>query len=37
MEYIIQSGANIDEEEINKITQKCYEEIFDKLEQEIER
>lgn len=39
MEHIIQSGVNIidDEEEINKITQKYYEDIFDKLGQEIRK
>lgn len=31
MEHIIQSGVNTDEEEFEKIIQKQYEDIFDKL------
>lgn len=37
MEHIIQFGVNIDEEEIKKITQKYYEEIFDKFGQEVRK
>lgn len=37
MEHIIQSGVNTDEEEFEKIIQKQYEDIFDKLGQEIRK